>query len=63
MFNARELATILAALTFWKEEISHFGTNFAWPYFDEAGVARVEPLSIDEIDRVSDRLRALHQPD
>ena len=61
MFTTQELATLLAALQFWKEEIIANGTETARPYLDHVGMIGVEPLSMHEVKRLSRRLRTLHQ--
>ena len=60
MLTLRELATTLAALIFWKEEITQNGHRVARPYLKSAGMTGVKPLTGDEIERLSDRLRSLH---
>ena len=61
MFNTQELATLLAALQFWKEEIVTNGNEVARPYLDHVGMVGIEPLTMQEVKRLSRRLRALHQ--
>lgn len=58
MLTKRETATILAALLFWREEIVPHGRRIMRPYFRTVGVARVEPLTGAEIERLSRCLRA-----
>lgn len=62
MFSARELATILAALHFWREEISPHERDLAQHYLKAVGMAEVEPLTVEEIEQLSVRLRGM-QPD
>lgn len=57
MFNERELATMLAALLFWREEIASNNNRSALPYLKSVGRSQVEPLSVDEIKRLARRLR------
>ena len=61
MFDERELATILAALLFWSEEISPNGADVAGPYLKSVKMPGIEPLSVREINRLSARLRRLNQ--
>jgi|GEM_PF-3351989 len=65
MFNTRELATLLAALQFWREEITPHGPEIAEPYLVAIGMPGVAPLRPAEIERLARRLRTLHnqQPD
>jgi hypothetical protein len=57
MLTTRELATILAALTFWSEEIISNGDDFARPYLESVDMVGFEPLTTDEIEGLSERLR------
>ncbi len=59
MFTARELATLLAALQFWREEITQSGTFAARPYFKLVGRKRIRPLEDAEITRLAAKLRAI----
>ena len=59
MFDPRELATILAALLFWKEEMCPHPPEVMRPYFESLELAPPEPLSAAEIARLSARLRSL----
>ena len=61
MFNTQELATLLAALQFWKEEIVTNGNETARPYLDHVGMVGIEPLSMKDVKRLSRRLRTLRQ--
>jgi hypothetical protein len=63
MLNTRELATILAALLFWREEIATCSRDVALHYFQAVRMIEVEPLTIEEIKRLSRRLRKLRQAD
>jgi hypothetical protein len=57
MLTERELATIRAALTFWREEMHpHDDEEMLHPYFD---ASPVDPLTSAEIEE----LRALLQPE
>ena len=58
MYTKRETATILAALLFWREELCPHDVKIMGPYFKAVGMPRVKPLSADEIERLSARLRA-----
>ncbi len=58
MYTKRETATILAALLYWREELSPHGPKIMRPYFKAVGLPRVRPLSADEIIKLSARLRA-----
>ena len=62
MLDTRELATILAALLFWSEEISPSGNNTARHYLKSVKITGVEPLIVPEIQRLSARLRRSHRP-
>jgi len=54
MLQERELATIRAALQFWREEIVPHGEELARPYFD---VDQVVPLSDPEIQDLQDQFQ------
>jgi hypothetical protein len=56
--NDRELATILAALEYWKEEMCPHGHDSARPYWTRMKLGRIKPLAADEITRLSNRLRS-----
>jgi hypothetical protein len=60
MLTTGELATILAALTFWSEEIISNGNDFARPYLESVDMAGLEPLTTDDTERPSERLRKSH---
>lgn len=53
MITRRELATLRAALLFWKEEMSPHGEQSMQPYFDGPAV---EPLSAIEIEQLRSQL-------
>ena len=59
MFTTREPATLLAALLFWREEMCPHGREIMRPYFASLELEHVEPLSADDLERLSERLRAL----
>ena len=59
MLTLRELATLLAALAFWKDEITQSGDFSARPYLEAIGMGGVPPLTATEIDQLSARLRSL----
>lgn len=61
MFYTRELATILAALLFWSEEISPSRNDTARHYLKSVKMTGIEPLTVREIRRVSARLRRSHR--
>lgn len=61
MLDTRELATILAALLFWSEEISPSGNDTARHYLKSVKMVGIEPLSVREIQRLSARLRRSHK--
>ena len=61
MFDQRELATILAALLFWSEEITPSGNDTASHYLKSVKMPGVEPLTVHEIRRLSARLRRSHR--
>ena len=63
MFQPREVATLLAALLFWREENAPHGPNVTRPYLDHFGLADVDPLSIEEIESFCQRLQALLDSD
>lgn len=63
MFNRRETATILAALSYWREEITPHGRSIARPYLRHFGLESVVPLSDAAIRRLCRRLqRSLREP-
>jgi hypothetical protein len=53
MLTSRELATVLAALRHWQQQLAREGRAFAdgFPHFVDE-----EPLSVAEIDTLCDRL-------
>ena len=57
MLDTRELATVLAALLFWRDEICPFGNDIAQHYMKSVRMAGIEPLNSTEIKRLSARLR------
>ena len=57
MLDERELATLLAALLSWREEITSNGNRSAAPYLKSVGMAGIEPLSVAEIGQLSRRVR------
>jgi hypothetical protein len=59
MLTQRELATTLAALTFWKDEITQSGDCSARPYLKLVGMQNVQPLTVEEIDELAAKLRRL----
>lgn len=63
MLHPREAATVLAALLFWQEEMCPHDPAVMRPYFETLGLAGIEPLSADEINELSARLRATYLPD
>ena len=56
--SSRELATLLAALLYWQEEMCPHGREIMRPYFETLELQQFEPLSAEEIREVSRRLRA-----
>ena len=63
MFSPREVATLLAALLFWREENAPHGPNVTRPYLEHFGLGHIEPLSIEEIEQLYERLQALLDSD
>lgn len=63
MSNERELATLLAALLFWREEIASNDNRSAGPYLKSVGRSEVEPLSVTEINRLARLLRRMKRLD
>lgn len=59
MLTLRELATTLAALAFWKDEITQNGIHSARPYLKLVGKSGVKPLTADEIEQLGVKLRSL----
>ena len=59
MITLRELATLLAALAFWQDEITQSGAFSARPYLKTVGMGGVHPLNATEIDQLSAKLRTL----
>ena len=49
LLNSPELATIRAALLYWREEICPHGSESAALYFDDP---RVAPLAADEVEQL-----------
>ena len=59
MITLRELATLLAALSYWKDEITQSGNVSAMPYLHTVGMSGIQPLTTDEIGQLSIKLRSL----
>ena len=59
MITLRELATLLAALAFWRDEITQSGDFSARPYLKTVGMDGVQPLNANEIDQLLAKLRTL----
>lgn len=59
MITLRELATLLAALAYWKDEITQSGDFSARPYLKAVGMDSVQPLNATEIDQLLAKLRSL----
>jgi hypothetical protein len=57
MLTAREVATILAALLYWQEEMCPHDPAVMRPYFETLKLSEFEPLTSKEIDKVSAKLR------
>jgi len=57
--TTRELATLLAALMYWRDEITQSGNQSASPYFNSIEMPDIKPLTADEIERLSAKLRSL----
>jgi hypothetical protein len=58
MLSARETATILAALLYWREEMCPHGRSIMRPYFKHFQLNRIKPLASEEIIELCQRLRA-----
>ena len=58
MLTKRETATVLAALLYWREEMSPYGPPIMRPYFQSVGFPRTKPLSGREIDALAVRWKA-----
>lgn len=58
MLTLRELATLLAALAFWKDEIAQGGNYSATSYFKLVGMVGKSSLTPNEIDQLAAKLRA-----
>ena len=54
--SARELATILAALLYWQEEMCPHGKRIMRPYFQTLKLERFEPLTTEEVRGLMRRL-------
>jgi hypothetical protein len=63
MISLREAATMLAALFFWRDEITSHGDVAAKPYLESVGMHGIQPLSVEEIEQLSARIRSLPLPD
>ena len=61
MLTKRELATLLAALRYWREEMSPHGRAIMAPYFRQLRLDRVRPLHIGEIDILQRKLHTQFQ--
>ncbi len=59
MLTLRELATALAAIAFWKDEICQSGDFSARPYLKLVGMSDIRSLTAGELDQLSAKLRQL----
>lgn len=59
MFTTREMATLLAALQFWRDEITQSSGFAARPYLKLVGMQEVRPLEAMEINHLAAKLRTL----
>jgi hypothetical protein len=57
MLTVREAATILAALLYWQEEMCPHDPAVMRPYFETLNLGEFVPLSANEIDELSVKLR------
>lgn len=57
MLTARETATVLAALTYWQEEMLPHSRIIMRPYFRSVGCDTFTPLNRVEVADLSSRLR------
>ena len=57
MLNLRELATVLAALRFWQEEMCPHDPSIMRPYLLAVGFGGIDPLTEFEIVDLVQRLR------
>jgi hypothetical protein len=58
----QEIATILAALLFWREEMCPHAEAVMQPYFESVGLPTAVPLGAAEITALSERLRSEISP-
>lgn len=61
MLTKRELATLMAALCYWREEMSPHGRAIMTPYFRQLRIGRVRPLNTGELNILERKLRTLLQ--
>lgn len=54
----REIATIRAALLFWREEMCPHDPAIMQPYFETVGCSDIAPLTASELENLSERLRS-----
>ena len=59
-FDERELATVLAALLYWREGNVPHGREIQRPYLEAVGMVHSDPLTDDELEQLSERLRREH---
>ena len=53
----RELCTLLAALSYWRDEMLPHGRHIMRPYFRDLGFPKVTPLNRPELERLERRLK------
>lgn len=58
MLTPRQTATVLAALLYWREEMSRQSPAIQRPYFRHFRLVRIKPLDAGEIEQLCRRLRA-----
>lgn len=55
--SLRELSTLSAALSYWREEMLPHGRRIMRPYFRDLGIPQITPLNRSELERLRRRLR------
>ena len=55
--SPRELATLAAAVLFWREELAPHGRRIMAPYFRDVGAEKLTPLNRRELALLAARLR------
>ena len=60
--SQRELCSLLAALSYWRDEMLPHGRRIMQPYFRDLGFPQITPLNRAELERLERRLKSQLSP-